>query len=270
MSQIAWNADEEFLIAETLAKRGVTSIELVPPRVFSNPNNPTNEEISDCLDFWGFYGIKPIAFQSLLFQRPELRFFGNTEERQSTLSLLKTTIIAAGKLGIRALVFGSPRNRFVPSSLNPNDAWDIAVENFSLLGRLALENGTSLCIEPNPVEYGCNFVTTAAQGLAIVEEVDSEGFGLHLDLAGMWLSEDDIMRSIQDSCHVLRHFHLSSPNLGQVQENGLPYREALSALSKINYAGSISIEMVSQHPSNISKVNQSFNFIEDCLSSINK
>ena len=50
-------------------------------------------------------------------------------------------------------------------AVSPVDALSIAVDFFSAtLGEHAAARDVTLCIEANPPEYGCDFVTTTAEG----------------------------------------------------------------------------------------------------------
>lgn len=263
ISQIAWLPDEEVEVANFLKSKMVREVELAPPRIFDDPANPTQREIQNCLSFWASFEITPIAFQALLFGRPDLVLFGDSNKRKEMFEHLATTVVAAGKLGLRAMVFGSPKNRYVPEGFDDKEAWDIAIDFFGRLGQVAEEHGTSFCIEPNPVSYGCNFVTDSLQGLQLVREISSPGFGLHLDLAGMCLAGEDVISSIDNSKDLLRHFHLSAPDLAPVMQNEMPYAVALDHLQSLEYQGTVSIEMRSADRGNLDTVQHSINFISN-------
>ena len=186
----------------------------------------------------------------MLFGRPELMVFGDAAARKQTLEVLSRFIELAGAIGAENLVFGSPKNRFVPDTMTFDEARAIAVDFFWALGRVATDNNTCLCIEPNPVEYGCNFVTTASDGLALVEAVGNPGFGLHLDAAGMTLANDAVGASIRRAGRHLRHFHASAPYLAQIEDQVVDHRGAAKALREIGYAGYVSIEMRPGLPGN--------------------
>ncbi len=266
ISQIAWKPEEEDSVAQFLASRGIDQVELAPPRLFLDPENPTKEEIHRCLRFWSDFGISPTAFQALLFGRPDLLLFFDSEVREAMFKHLSTTIVVAGQMGVPILVFGSPKNRFVPENLSEEQSWEIAIDFFGRLGKLAFESGTSLCIEPNPTRYGCNFITNAEQGIELVRKVATPGFGLHLDLAGLWLADDDIVESIRASKESLKHFHLSAPDLESVRENnGLPYLETINGLIEVGFSGSVSIEMRSHESGNLEAVCHAVDFLSEIL-----
>lgn len=261
ISQIAWHPDEETGIAEVLVRYGISAVELAPARIFADPSSPTLAEAKSAVDFWSAYGIRPVAFQALLFGRPEMQLFHDKYSRRRTIDFLKSLISVAGDMGIVALVFGSPKNRKILGQTSIAEEFKIARDVFTELGLYATDHGTTFCIEPNPTVYDCNFVTNAAQGAELVIEVGMAGFKLHLDLAGMWLAEDSVASSILDFSSILQHFHLSAPDLGHVVGNGLPYSEAFEALRFSKYDGYASIEMRSVEGSNKSRVEESLSFI---------
>ncbi len=267
VSQIAWLPSEEGEIASLLRSKGVRQIELAPPRIFADPSEPQLDEALKCRSFWRSFGLTPVAFQALLFGRPDLKLFSDNSVREELFSYLAKTIVAAGHIGVRALVFGSPINRQVPANLSAEAAWDISCSFFERLADVANDSGTWFCIEPNPKQYGCNFVTTADEGLRLVKDVGKKGFGLHLDLAGMWLAGDTLETVIPSSIPILRHFHVSSPNLEEVKNNGLPYSDAIRELKKNDYTGSVSIEMKSKSTANWSAVESAVDFMGAIINS---
>lgn len=262
VSQIAWHASEEIEVANLMADMGINAIELAPSRLFENPGKPRADEIRKCRDFWGVRGIRPVAFQALLYGKPELTLFESAAAREAMIAYISQQILAAGALGVHALIFGSPRNRSIPRDMTAAIANEIAVDTFRRIADVANDSGVILCVEPNPVEYGCNFITTAAHGIDMVREVDSAGFGLHLDTAGMWLAGDDFRESVQDAADWLEHFHVSAPNLGLVGLNELPYEVALRALSDANYAHTVSIEMRAGNSNNLARVKSAVHFLQ--------
>jgi sugar phosphate isomerase/epimerase len=99
------------------------------------------------------------------------------------------------------------------------------------------------CIEPNPAVYGCDFITTSKQALDLVEGVNSDGFGLHLDAAGITLSEENIETAIKLSGKKLCHFHISEPHLEPVGVGIVDHPLFAKSLNNQKYKGWKSIEM---------------------------
>ena len=241
MSAIAWEPSEDEAAASILREHGFTGVELAPTKIFPRPDSATGAEVVACRAVWSRRGLRIVAMQALLFGRPELTVFG--ESRQRTLDYLSGVARLGGRLGAGALVFGSPRNR-ARGSLPAADAWRAAVQFFRALGSAAAEAGTCVCIEPNPPRYGADFITTSEEALRLVEEVASPGFGLHLDAACALFAGEDFPARLRKSAHVLRHVHLSEPDLAPVRAGGnLELPAIASALRDIGYSGWVSVEM---------------------------
>lgn len=244
-SNIAWPADADDDVAAILRGLGAEGAELAPTKVFGELRE-AHATAPAVRERWESAGLPIIAFQSLLFGRPDLTVFGDRTAQSALREHLRVVSGLAESLGARTLVFGSPGNRLVPPGMSPLAAQDLARQVFQNLGQIAVDHGTCLCLEPNPTQYGCNFVTTAADGDRLVREVDHPGFRLHLDTAAMTLAGDPIAESITRSADILAHFHASNPNLSPVESAGVAHHEAAEALRRISYDGFVSMEMREQ------------------------
>jgi sugar phosphate isomerase/epimerase len=203
----------------------------------------SDSDIKEYIDFWKEYGITPIAMQSMLFLRPDLKLFDDSKTEE-TVDYLNKFIVLSGRLGVQRMVFGSPKNRLLDDNKSIEAHMALAVEIFSELGRTALNEGVVFCIEPNPEAYGCNFIVNAKEGRDLVNRVNSAGFGLHLDAAGMTLAGDNPYDEIIASANVLQHFHVSEPYLNPVKDDSnVKHNDIVRALEKIDYKKTISIEM---------------------------
>lgn len=263
VSNIAWTAEEEPEAAKLLQDLGVRYVEIAPTKVWDDPLAVTDAQIKDYLDFWKRHGITVVAFQSMLFTRPDLKLFESAENRAATQECLEKFIQLAGRMGAGVLVFGSPKNR-QRGDMPEAEAAAIAKEFFGALGDTAKQQGVRFCIEPNAPQYNCDFVTTAAAGMSLVREVANPGFGLHLDIACMTLAGDDVPASIKAAKDVMRHFHISSPMLEQVADlPEVPHRAAAEALKAIGYDKFVSIEMKPGEPgTNIGRVAEAVRFAQ--------
>lgn len=261
ISNIAWTNDEEPAVIELLKDLGVSRVELAPTKYWDDPTTATEEQINEHLRQWRESGIEVVAFQSMLFSRPDLKLFETDDLREELIEYMSDFLRLASDMGASRLVFGSPKNR-QKGGLDNKEAFDIAVDIFSRLGEVATKNDTILCIEPNAVQYGCDFITNAKEGGDIVRRIGSGGVGLHLDTACMYLAGDNIAEAIHDNADILKHFHVSAPMLGAVGSNsGINYQEAATALRDIGYDGVVSIEMRPGEPgTNVERVKSTIEF----------
>lgn len=239
ISNIAWPADREPEVADRLAAFAVAGIEIAPTKVWPSPLSAPASAVAEYRRFWETRGLPIVALQSLLFEKPALRIF---EQPRIAMEYLCGMIDLGGRLGASALVFGSPKNRLV----SPRSAADVrreAIEFFRTLGDRAIAANTCLCIEPNPTAYGCDFLTTAGEAQHLVETIDHPGVRLHLDSACLALACDDAGPAVFAAGSLLRHYHVSEPNLAPVGGASFDHRPFGDALRNAGYDRWISIEM---------------------------
>jgi sugar phosphate isomerase/epimerase len=144
-------------------------------------------------------------------------------------------------------VFGSPKNRR-RGGRDSGEVWRVAVEFFGELAETAAAEGTAVVIEANPPEYGADFVTRAAEAMALVQAVNHPGLRLHLDTACMALAGDPVAETIADGSPLLRHFHASESFLAPLGEGDSDHATAGVELRRRGYAHWVSVEMKEAEP----------------------
>lgn len=263
VSNIAWTNEEEPAVAEKLRELGITKVEIAPTKRWEDPAKATLEQVQEYVEWWKQYGIEIVAFQSMLFARPDLKLFESDALRDEAVEYMTEFLRLAGDMGARRLVFGSPKNR-QRGEMPVEAADDIAQDFFGKLGDAALSHNTMLCIEPNAPQYNCDYVTSAAEGDALVRSIGSKGIGLHLDTACMALAGDDIGAAIRNSADILEHFHVSAPILDRVYDrDDVDYAAAAQALRDINYGKIVSIEMrPGEQGENVERVEEAVRFVK--------
>lgn len=242
ISNIAWDPAENEEVARIMKEYNVTSLEVAPTKLWSAPETANDADIQQVKDWWNKQGIQIVSGQSLLYGHPELKLFESLENRNQTFEYLSKIVTVLGKLGARALVFGSPKNRQLEKH-TPHEAMEIAVDFFHRLGQVAQDAGTCVVLEPNPPHYFCDFIQTAVEGVELVKQVNHAGFRLHLDAAAMTLNEEPYAETIEASFPWLKHFHASEPNLALVGAGTTDHPKIASVLKSLGYEGFVSIEM---------------------------
>jgi D-psicose/D-tagatose/L-ribulose 3-epimerase len=239
VSDLAWTNEEETAAAAALSRLGVKYIELAPTKKWPDLDQAPAAEVTNLRAFWKDHGFEIVALQAILFGHPELTIFKSPQTRSKTLDYLEASFQLASDLGAKILVFGSPKNRLI-GELTQEKAFDIATDFFAEAGRRAAKTGVELCIEPNATQYGCDFITTSAEGDELVRRVNSPGFGLHLDTGCMAMASDSPANVVK---YPPDHFHISAPFLGPVEPQAAEYKAFASSLKEIDYQGFVSIEM---------------------------
>ncbi|WP_240414722.1 sugar phosphate isomerase/epimerase family protein [Paenibacillus periandrae] len=238
ISNIAWSTNEDNEISEILNEFNVTGIEVAPTKVYHEPENVNDSILQEYLNYWTNKNKKIIAMQSLLFNKSQLSIFGETNKQ--TLSYLKSIIFMGSRLSATSLVFGSPKNRFIGNN-DPIEARREAITFFKDLGDIAKTYGISICIEANPVQYGCDFITSTLEALQFVKDIDHQAIKLQIDTGTMIINQENPYETLKACLPFIGHFHISEPYLELIGKND--HSEISYALKKLNYDGWVSIEM---------------------------
>ena len=241
-SALAWLNADDVEAAAVLAASGLAAVELVPTRYWKALDRVSPEEAAGVRDWWREHGMRIVALQSVLHGRPDLVLFGSDDTRDAMSQYLVAACRVASILGAAAVVFGAPSNRR-RGAVAAADAERIAIPFFREVGARAFDLGTCLCIEPNPAEYGTDFLNTTAAAAVLVRSVDHPGIRLQLDAGALALAGDDVRREVTDHIALVGHVHASEPHLVPLAAAG-PVHPALSAALRMSgYRGHVSLEM---------------------------
>ncbi len=185
--------------------------------------------------------MRCIALQGILFNAGEAHLFASAERREALYRHLVLVAKMAGRLGAGASVFGAPRLRD-PGDLEPAQARAIAVDFLRRIGSVFASEGTRLSFEPNARHYACRFVTTTAEAIDLMKEVNVPGVGLQIDTSTVFLEHEKPEILIQAAPYAA-HAHVSEPYLAPIGSSDVDHRPVAEALRRSGYAGSLSIEM---------------------------
>lgn len=222
ISNIAWNPDQDESVAKLLKIKNVHCIDIAPGKYFRDLRQTPLEDVLNIKRFWASYDISIIGMQSLFFGTCGYNVFGPTHVEM--LSYLRRVCTVASVLGIKFLTFGSPKNRDC-TGLSTSETWDMALSFFYEVGKIAKNSDVTICLEPNPKEYGANFLTTTEDAAFFVKQLNHPNIGLQLDTGTLSLNNENpsIIRKVQD---VIKHIHISEPYLkplSEMQERHLLY-----------------------------------------------
>ena len=174
--------------------------------------------------------------QSIWFGRQE-KIFGAAEERHLLVEYTKKAIDFAEIIGCENLVFGCPRNRNLPEDADSS----IGVAFLKELGDYAAAHNTVIGMEPNPPIYNTNYINDTKSALELIEQVDSRGFKLNLDV-GTMIQNNESVDELVGYVHLINHVHISEPGLKLIERRNL-HRELVELLAEEGYQRFVSIEI---------------------------
>lgn len=256
ISNIAWDVSEDEVIAALLHRSGISAIDIAPGKYFPKPNAATDDDIVRVKSWWAERGIEITGMQALLFGTTSLNVFGLPEMQEAMLQHLAAVCRIGGSIGARRLVFGSPKNRD-RSGLSDQNALAIAVPFFRRLGDIAQSYDVVVCLEPNPVCYGANFMTNSIETASVVEQVAHPAIRMQFDTGAITINGEDPEAVLQAYAPLIGHVHASEPGLIPLGDGETAHSTVAEALTKYLPDHLVSIEMVATaneaHPISIER-----------------
>lgn len=193
-------------------------------------------------------GLETVGLHWLLTS-PAGLYINHPEEtvRERTIGYLKSLVHFCADLGGELLIFGSPKQRSVYPGLEKETAWKYAIEGFQACMKDAESRDVTLAIEPLAPSL-TDVVTSAQEGLRMVQEVGHPNFRLHLDVYSMCSELQPIEDIIRSHAGLLAHFHANDSNLRGPGFGEVDYEPIARAIKDIGYNGYISVEVFDYKP----------------------
>lgn len=262
ISNIAWRPEEDSTIASLLHQKGVDSIDVAPSKYFSSFKNVNGRQIADVRNWWADEGIEIIGMQSLLYGTKGLNLFADPKVQSEMLDHLERVCFIGENLGAKYLVFGSPRNRDC-SIVDKDDIDRIAADFFQRLGDIANLYSVVICLEPNPVEYGANFMTSTLEAARIVRLTNHSSIKMQLDTGAMLMNDEDSSDFLDTIVDLIGHIHLSEPHLKRLGASGDGHKTHALQINEHLANRDVTIEVVgSNEHSNLDLVERSIMFAQ--------
>jgi D-psicose/D-tagatose/L-ribulose 3-epimerase len=241
VSNIGWTEQHDASVLPKLRDVGVEAIEIALGRVFADPLSASVDDAHIVSERFQAAGLPIVSMQSLLYGRPELVLFGTQAEAEGMLSHLRQIMTLAQALGCGSLVFGSPKNR-LRGDRSFDQACADAIPILRQIGDIAAKTNTTFCLEANASGYGCDFMTVLAEANQVAMKAAHPAIGQVLDTGNMMM-EGEAPEAILPSLPMVRHVHISAPQLGPVAPHEDYVGHVISLLREHGYEGVVTLEM---------------------------
>jgi sugar phosphate isomerase/epimerase len=139
----------------------------------------------------------------------------------------------------------------VKSGVEREQAYDWLVEALQQCSAAAAPHGVRLVLEPLN-RYETTLINNVDQGLALIEAVGADNFGLLLDTFHMNIEEPSIEDSIRAAGDRILHFHVADSNRWYPGAGHLDFKSILDALFATGYQGFVSGEFMPMPDADIS------------------
>ena len=189
--------------------------------------------------------------------------------RRKTADYLGELARLCRDLGGSIMVFGSPPQRNLLPGVTVQQATDNAAEVLAAAMPVLEALDVTLALEPlGPAET--DFLTTAAEAVALIERISSPNCRLHLDVKAMSSEADPIPNVIRGNADYLAHFHANDPNLQGPGFGAVDFVPIFEALGEIDYRGWVSVEVFDYEPGIERLASESMDYMLECLERIRK
>ncbi len=159
--------------------------------------------------------------------------------RDNAIEFVCSMINMGAEFGAPAII-GSMQGRW-QDDVDQETAREHLREGLNVLGKHAAEKGVPLIYEPLN-RYETNMCNTMADGVALIESLDTDNVKLLADLFHMNIEETSIAQGIRDGGSHIGHVHFVDTNRRPAGCGHMNYAPIITALNEINYEGYLSAE----------------------------
>ncbi|QDT69222.1 D-tagatose 3-epimerase [Planctomycetes bacterium MalM25] len=250
------------------AEIGYKGIELAP-FMLGDPAAPGGRELADVRELsaddrhrirgWAEgAGLEVIGLHWILAKTSGFHLTTPDPEVQRVTSDYFTALVdCCAEVGGKVLVLGSPQQRNLLPGVTLEEATDHAVSVLKPAVRRCEERRVTLALEPLGPAEG-DFLNTAAEGMALMERIDSPACRLHLDIKAMASEAEPIVEVVRANAAHTAHFHANDPNLLGPGMGEVDFPPILKALKETGYDGWVSVEVFRYEPTGEAVARTSF------------
>lgn len=260
ISNIAWDASEDLDVSKLLTRFDIKRIDIAPGKYFPDPINTKDDAVMDVKNWWADQGIEITGMQALLFGTTGLNVFGDDNSQKAMLAHLNAVCRIGALLEAPRLVFGSPKNRD-RAGLSDEQAQSQAVTFFKRVGHVAQQNGVIVCLEPNPIRYGANFMTTSSETASVVKAIDHKAIKMQFDTGALTINEESPETVLKEHAELIGHVHASEPDLVPLGDGQTDHFLIQRSLKSYLPHHIVTIEMVAtQNEPHLSSIERALRF----------
>jgi hydroxypyruvate isomerase len=129
----------------------------------------------------------------------------------------------------------------------------------SILADYASHYNVIICLEPNAIEYRCNFITNINDAIYIINQVNNPNFQLNFD-TGNAIMENDINKiSINEIDNYISHTQISLPFLEEIKdidEDDLMHINIAKSLKNIDTYVSLEMKEIKNNSNFVKNINK--------------
>lgn len=212
---------------KSLGQAGYDAVEICLERAELAPEKITRETAAS---------VRELALRAGLVIH-SISFHGDTLPWSERAAGQKIAVQAAAWFGTRTIVVNTPpTGEGIP--------WSALREHFAALSRQAGEVGVTASVEPEPGLM----VATVADGLRLLDEVDSPALAVNLDVGHAFLTEGDVVAAIGSLAGSIAHVHFEDMCRAEHRhlipgQGDMPLADVVVALWDAGFRGVLTVDL---------------------------
>jgi D-psicose/D-tagatose/L-ribulose 3-epimerase len=239
VSNLAWSAAHEERAMDMLVECGAHGVEVAPTRLAPWPEI-TAERLAGFRRSCEARGLAVSSLQAIFYEVPEAALLAEPARFDAMAEQVRRVGGIAEALGATVAVFGAPRSR-ARGDMPVDAAMALAADRLAVLGDIAAQFGLRLGMEAVPPYYGADFLIHPLEVVALVERCGHPNIRAHVDIACSTLGGCDPVIAVRASSPV--HYHIAEPDLVPLRTPVCDHAGVAQALTALDYAGWMVIEM---------------------------
>jgi sugar phosphate isomerase/epimerase len=253
-------------VCDTVAALGYTGLEVAPFTLAPLITDVTAARRGELRRQAEGAGLKIIGLHWLLAKTTGFHLTSpDAAVRKRTGQYLADLATAAADLGGDILVLGSPMQRNLADGMTKAQGDELAADTISHCLATLADRRVYLCLEPLTTAE-TNFMTSAADGVALIRRIGHPFVRLHLDEKAMSSEGTPVPDIIRANAEFLHHFHANDPNKRGPGFGDTDFKPIFRALKDVNYAGWVSVEVFDYSPDPETIARESIRYMRECQS----
>jgi len=251
-------------VCQRVAELGYGGLEMAPFTLAPRITDVTASRRSELRHQAEAAGITVIGLHWLLAKTQGFHLTSpDAAVRKTTAQYLAELARAAADMGGNLLVLGSPLQRNLAEGMTRDRGHELAADTISHCLKALEDAKVYLLLEPlGPSDT--NFMTTAAEGVALVQRIAHPFVQLHLDVKAMSSEATPVPDIIRANAPYMRHFHANDSNLRGPGFGKVDFKPIFQALKDIRYDGWVSVEVFDYAPDPDTIARKSIRYMREC------
>jgi sugar phosphate isomerase/epimerase len=251
-------------VCSRAAELGYTGLELAPFTLAPRITDVSAARRADLRRQAEAAGVQVIGLHWLLAKTEGFHLTSpDAAVRKRTGEYLGELARAAADLGGDILVLGSPLQRNLADGMTRDQGNELAADTISHCLPVLEQTRVYLCLEPLTTAE-TNFMTTAAEGVALARRIGHPFVQLHLDVKAMSSEGPPVPDIIRANAAHMKHFHANDPNKRGPGFGATDFKPIFRALQDVNYAGWVSVEVFDYSPDPETIARESIRHMRQC------